>query len=258
MWAEIWPTIGPRIAHVLSTGEATWDEGLMLFLERSGYPEETYHTFSYSPVPGDAGEISGLFCVVIEETLRDRRAAHRSARPRGGPRGGGHDARGARRGARPPRGPTCARRDLRAHLPLRRRGPRVLAGASGIDRDHPAASASSTLARPAPPWPASRASEAATFVDLDPASPWPSGRWSRPPAQALVLPIASKSRSTPRASSWPGSTRYRLRRRRHALALTLLAGALRGAHARAGLRGGAPPRRGSPRSTAPRPRSSRT
>ena len=50
VWEEIWPDIGPRIERVLSTGEATWDEGLLLFLERSGYPEETYHTFSYSPL----------------------------------------------------------------------------------------------------------------------------------------------------------------------------------------------------------------
>ena len=53
VWQEIWPDIGPRIEHVLETGEATWDEGLLLFLERSGYPEETYHTFSYSPVADD-------------------------------------------------------------------------------------------------------------------------------------------------------------------------------------------------------------
>ena len=79
VWAEIWDTLEPRIQHVLSTGEATWDEGLRLFLERNGYPEETYHTFSYSPAPGDApGETAGLFCVVIEETERviaDRRLA---------------------------------------------------------------------------------------------------------------------------------------------------------------------------------------
>lgn len=35
---------------MLDTGAATWDEGLLLFLERSGYPEETYQTFSYSPL----------------------------------------------------------------------------------------------------------------------------------------------------------------------------------------------------------------
>ena len=67
---EILPDIGPRITHVLSTGEATWDEALQLFLERSGYPEETYHTFSYSPFSDDSGLISGMLCVVTEETDR--------------------------------------------------------------------------------------------------------------------------------------------------------------------------------------------
>jgi PAS domain S-box-containing protein len=70
VWKEIWPDIGPRIEHVLATGEATWDESLLLFLERSGYPEETYHTFSYSPLANDAGAIVGMFCVVMEETER--------------------------------------------------------------------------------------------------------------------------------------------------------------------------------------------
>jgi hypothetical protein len=46
VWAEIWPQIGPLIDTVLTTGKATYDEGLLLFLERSGFPEETYHTFS--------------------------------------------------------------------------------------------------------------------------------------------------------------------------------------------------------------------
>ena len=68
VWEEIWPDIGPRIEHVLATGEATWDEGLLLFLERSGFPEETYHTFSYSP-PRRRG-VGGMFCVVTEETTR--------------------------------------------------------------------------------------------------------------------------------------------------------------------------------------------
>src|SRR6202012_2033411 len=70
VWKEIWPDIGPRIEHVLQSGEATWDEGLMLFLERSGYPEETYHTFSYSPLADDDGKIVGMLCVVTEETER--------------------------------------------------------------------------------------------------------------------------------------------------------------------------------------------
>ena len=68
--------------HVLTTGEATWDEGLLLFLERSGYPEETYHTFSYSPLHDDDGRDRGMLCVVTEETERvigERRLARPAA-----------------------------------------------------------------------------------------------------------------------------------------------------------------------------------
>jgi len=70
VWQEIWPDIGPRIDHVLSGGEATWDDGLLLFLERSGFREETYHTFSYSPVYDDRSAIAGMLCVVTEVTDR--------------------------------------------------------------------------------------------------------------------------------------------------------------------------------------------
>jgi len=70
VWEEIWPDIGPRIQHVLEHGQATWDEGLLLFLERSGFAEETYHTFSYSPVYDDRSRIAGMLCVVTEVTER--------------------------------------------------------------------------------------------------------------------------------------------------------------------------------------------
>jgi PAS domain S-box-containing protein len=70
VWEEIWADIGPRIDRVLRTGESTWDEALLLFLERSGFREETYHTFSYSPLADDDGAIVGMLCVVTEETER--------------------------------------------------------------------------------------------------------------------------------------------------------------------------------------------
>ena len=70
VWKEIWDDIGPRIESVLQNGQATWDEALMLFLERSGYREETYHTFSYSPLSDEAGLVAGHLCVVTEETDR--------------------------------------------------------------------------------------------------------------------------------------------------------------------------------------------
>src|SRR4051812_36345023 len=58
VWSEIWESIRPRIERVLTRGEATYDEALLLFLLRHGYPEETYHTFSYSPLPADDGSIA--------------------------------------------------------------------------------------------------------------------------------------------------------------------------------------------------------
>lgn len=70
VWKEIWPDIGPRIQSVFDKNEATWDEALLLFLQRSGYPEETYHTFSYSPLTDDDGAVRGMLCVVTEETDR--------------------------------------------------------------------------------------------------------------------------------------------------------------------------------------------
>ena len=70
VWAEIWPDIGPRIETVMRTGVATWDVALQLFLERSGYAEETYHTFSYSPLTDDDDRIAGMLCVVSEDTER--------------------------------------------------------------------------------------------------------------------------------------------------------------------------------------------
>ena len=70
VWQEIWGDIGPLIEQVLTTGEAHYGDGMLLLLERSGYPEETYHTFSYSPLFGDDAAVAGLFCVVVEETER--------------------------------------------------------------------------------------------------------------------------------------------------------------------------------------------
>ena len=70
VWEEIWAISAPGFKRCLDTGEATWDEALLLFLERSGYREETYHTFSYSPLSGDDGKIAGHLCVVTEETDR--------------------------------------------------------------------------------------------------------------------------------------------------------------------------------------------
>ena len=61
VWSEIWPTIGPMLERVRQTGEATWSDDLRLILERHGYAEETYHTFSYSPIIDESGSVGGVF-----------------------------------------------------------------------------------------------------------------------------------------------------------------------------------------------------
>src|SRR5579872_762660 len=69
-WAEIWQTIGPMLDGVVSTGEATWSNDLLLQLERYGYAEECYFSFSFSPVRIETGAIGGVFTAVIETTAR--------------------------------------------------------------------------------------------------------------------------------------------------------------------------------------------
>ncbi|MCY7349346.1 MAG: PAS domain-containing protein [Cytophagaceae bacterium] len=75
VWAEIWDTIGPMLNGVLARGEATWSENQLFMLERHGYPEECYFTYSYSPIHGETGGIGGVFTAINETTqqvLSDR------------------------------------------------------------------------------------------------------------------------------------------------------------------------------------------
>ena len=192
VWPEIADTLMPRVEHVLRTGEATWDAGLLLFLERSGKPEETYHTFSYSPAPADeAGHIGGLFCVVVEETERvigERRlAALQELATAFGQTKTEADVFAATERCLGAHG-----RDLPFTLTytfdardLARRTSRTT-----IDPEHPAAAATFSPQQ-ADPWrlDALRASGETQMVALDGAGSWPSGPWHLPPTHALVMPL---------------------------------------------------------------------
>ena len=68
VWSEIWDTIGPMLDSVMSTGQATWSEDLLLPMRRHGYWEETYWTYSYSPLHDDDGTVRGVFTAVTEST----------------------------------------------------------------------------------------------------------------------------------------------------------------------------------------------
>jgi signal transduction histidine kinase len=70
VWREIWDDVGPRAAKAIRENDGTFDEALLLIMERNGYREETYYTFSYSPVPGDAGGPGGILCANSSDTQR--------------------------------------------------------------------------------------------------------------------------------------------------------------------------------------------
>ena len=67
-WSEIWNIIGPMLEGVIQAGNATWSFNQMLPLERNGYAEECYFTFSYSPIRDESGGIGGVFTAVTETT----------------------------------------------------------------------------------------------------------------------------------------------------------------------------------------------
>jgi PAS domain S-box-containing protein len=67
LWPEAWETIAPLARRVLD-GEALFFENFPLTIERRGYPEQAWFTFSYSPLRDEAGTVAGLLCTVVEVT----------------------------------------------------------------------------------------------------------------------------------------------------------------------------------------------
>ncbi|HSF69534.1 MAG TPA: hypothetical protein VLA47_04080, partial [Nitrospira sp.] len=77
-WADIWDVLGPVLKEVQSTGIPSWAEDQLLIMQRSGYPEETYFTFSFGVGRDEQGAVGGIFCAVTETTqrvLHERRLA---------------------------------------------------------------------------------------------------------------------------------------------------------------------------------------
>ena len=192
VWSEIWDDIGPRIDRVLSTEQATWDVGLLLFLERSGYPEETYHTFSYSPLRDDDGHAVGMLCVVSEDTMQvigERRMATL--------RDLGSDPSVARTEEE---SVAFAHRQLAQNLRdipfaltylFDEAGDARLVGANGIEAGHRAAPAV-LPADGAALWPVQEAAAGqSVLMELNGVSysELPSGDWPEPPIKAMVVPL---------------------------------------------------------------------
>ena len=68
-WKEAWPVIGKAHDSALA-GDKAFLEVQPIFLERHGYVEECFFTFSFSPIRNEAGRVGGLFHPVIEMTAQ--------------------------------------------------------------------------------------------------------------------------------------------------------------------------------------------
>jgi PAS domain S-box-containing protein len=78
IWAEIWDDISPIIERAMG-GAASFYENLPLTMQRKGYTEQTWFTFSYSPVYDEGGEVGGMYCACTETTQQVLAERHRQA-----------------------------------------------------------------------------------------------------------------------------------------------------------------------------------
>ncbi|EWM10733.1 ATP-binding protein, partial [Kutzneria sp. 744] len=170
VWPEIWHIIGPMLEGVLTTREATWSDDLLLPMNRHGYWEETYWTYSYSPLLDDTGAVAGVFTAVTDTTDRVVGARRMAAL----------QDLGAQAGA-PSADEACRRIADWAD----RHGqdvPYVWVHLDGADDDR---------------WPLADVMRDGEPVVVAAVSGLPSGGWATPPTEAMVLPLRSDAGDRP-------------------------------------------------------------
>lgn len=69
IWSDVWSEIGPLVARTFAGETATFHD-MPLTMTRNGFPEQTWWSFSYSPVRDDRGAVAGLLNVTTETTGR--------------------------------------------------------------------------------------------------------------------------------------------------------------------------------------------
>jgi hypothetical protein len=198
VWREIWADIGPMLATAMGGDEGTYVEEQLLIMQRSGYPEETYYTFSYSPIPDDDGTVGGIICANTDDTrrvigerqlalLRELAAATAEARTV------------EQACERISQALATDRKDLPFAL-LYLAGPDnrslALVGSCGIARDHVAAVPSARIDDPSK-WPFANVIpeyEPAVVSDLGErfAAEFPMGAWDQSPKRAALIPIPTR------------------------------------------------------------------
>lgn len=66
--SDIAPVLGPQVEQVLATGQGFALENVQMTMCRYGKNEETFWTYSFSPIQGEAGEFSGVVLLATERT----------------------------------------------------------------------------------------------------------------------------------------------------------------------------------------------
>ncbi|EPX57467.1 putative sensor histidine kinase [Cystobacter fuscus DSM 2262] len=76
-WPEVWnDVLGPTWERIRVTGEPVRVENLLMLLDRNGYLEECYFSYSHSPIRDETGGVGGIFAALTETTehiLSERR-----------------------------------------------------------------------------------------------------------------------------------------------------------------------------------------
>lgn len=197
VWPELWPTIQLYYRSVLTTGAANWRSDELLPMQRFGYTEECYFDYSLNPIRGQNGQVEGILNIVQETTYRvlnDRRT--RLLRELASLSGSAQHEDDAC---------ALALQSLAtdpADLPFallyrldRSSGQATLAGAVGLEKDHPARQDRIHLhdIQTTSGWPLAAALQQSSpliLEDLTDRFGWlPGGAWPEPTRQAIILPI---------------------------------------------------------------------
>jgi signal transduction histidine kinase/DNA-binding response OmpR family regulator len=203
VWADIWPMVGPQSETVLREGRSTWNEERLLVMERYGFTEEAYFTYSYSPVPGNDGRAAGVFCAVTEDTARVlsqrrlrtlRSLAEQTARAKSA--GEACSAAATALGENPYDLPFAL-----IYLLEPEGRTAVLAGLTGLQSGTPASPASFRLHGADAAWPFQRVIETGAAVEVADLTKrfgaLPGGAWPEPTRRAIVLPVGKSAEERP-------------------------------------------------------------
>jgi GAF domain-containing protein len=215
VWKEIWDQVGPRAETAMRKNEGTYDEALLLIMERNGYPEETYYTFSYSPIPGENGGAEGIICANTDDTQRI--IGERQLRTLKDLGKNIIDCKTNREvynktievlRENPQDFPFAVLYELRNGTTFH------LAGKTSSELTAPIAAEEITINSPKTIWPLKYVAESNKLQiinnDIGPGTQLPKGAWMQPPEKSLIIPIAQSGQKMPYAILIVGLNRYRL------------------------------------------------